>query len=206
MHGWETPTHRESDRHDCVPLSPDAVSSLALLSGPEETHPNHAALEHHLGFGYQQVLGELTYAYVICHLDIGFTVTFLARFALAPRHDHYVALKNVFRYLWSTIHRGLIYWRPSPLLSLHTILLAQPPLDPTLPPFPTSPLDQLMGYVDASYAADPTMTCHSITGIVFCYGGATVAYKSKLQTTIATSSTECEFYAAAHAAKIAKYF
>jgi hypothetical protein len=199
-HGWETPNARESDRHDCTPLSPDAVSSLALLSGPDETHPAHAALERRLGFGYRQVLGELTYAYVICRLDIGFAVTFLAHFALAPHHDHYVALKNVVRYLRSTIDWGLIYWRPSPLSSLPTIPITQPSLDPSLPSFPRSALDQLVGYVDASYAADPK-TRRSITGIVFCYGGAAVAYKSKLQTTVATSSTESEFYAA----KIAKY-
>jgi hypothetical protein len=187
-HGWETPAARESDRPDCVPLSPDTMSSLALLSGPEETHPDHAALERRLGFGYRQVLGELTYAYVICRLDIGFAVTFLARFALAPHHDHYVALKNVVRYLRSTIDWGLIYWCRSPVSTLPTIPLAQPSLDPSLPPFPTSPLDQLVGYVDASHASDPK-TRRSITGIVFCYSGAAVAYKSKLQTTVATSNS-----------------
>jgi hypothetical protein len=203
-HGWDTAAARESDRHDCVPLSADAMSSLALLSGPEESHPDHAALERRLGFGYRQVLGELTYAYVICRLDIGFAVTFLARFALAPHPDHYLALKNVVRYLRRTIHWGLIYWRPSPVPTLPTIQLDQPSLDPSLPPFPSYPLNQLVGFVDASYAADPT-TRRSITGIVFCYGSAAVAYKSKLQTTVATSSTESEFYAAVHAAKIAKY-
>jgi hypothetical protein len=203
-HGWDTPAVRESDRHDCVPLSPDTMSALALLSGPDETHSDHATLERRLGFGYRQVLGELTYAYVICRLDIGFAVTFLARFALAPHHDHYVALKNVVRYLRRTIDWGLIYWRRSPVASLPTVSIDQPTLDPSLPPFPTSPLDQLVGYVDASHASDPK-TRRSITGIVFCYGGAAVAYKSKLQTTVATSLTESEFYAAVHAAKIAKY-
>jgi len=40
---------------------------------------------------------------------------------------------------------------------------------------------------------------------VFCYAGAAVVYKSKLQTVIATSSTEAKFVAAMHAAKIARY-
>jgi hypothetical protein len=203
-HGWEASPSRESDCHDCVPLSPDAMTTLAVLSGPDETSPDHLALERQLGFSYRQVLGELTYAYVICRLDIGFAVTFLARFALAPHHDHYIALKNVVRYLRRTIEWGLIYWRPSPLMHLPTIAFDQPSLDPSLPAFPVCPLKQLTGFVDASYAADPK-TRRSITGIVFCYGGAAVAYKSKLQTTVATSSTESEFYAAVHAAKIAKY-
>jgi hypothetical protein len=154
-HGWETPSARESDRHDCVPLSPDAMSALAILSGPAETDPAHAELERQLGFSYRQVLGELTYANMICRLDIGFAVTFLARFALAPHHDHYVALKNVVRYLRSTIDWGLIYWCPSPVTTLPTVPLVRPSLDPSVPAFPVCPLNQLVGFVDASYAADP---------------------------------------------------
>ena len=37
------------------------------------------------------------------------------------------------------------------------------------------------------------------------FAGGAVAYKSKLQTCVATSSTEAEFYAAVHAAKTALY-
>jgi hypothetical protein len=51
-HGWETPPARETDRHDCVPLSPYAMSSLALLTGPEEASSDHVALERRVGFGY----------------------------------------------------------------------------------------------------------------------------------------------------------
>ncbi|KAI2490779.1 Reverse transcriptase (RNA-dependent DNA polymerase) [Fragilaria crotonensis] len=36
-------------------------------------------------------------------------------------------------------------------------------------------------------------------------GGGPLAYKSKIQSTVSTSSTEAEFLAAVHAAKIAKY-
>jgi len=41
--------------------------------------------------------------------------------------------------------------------------------------------------------------------MVFCYAGAAIVYKSKLQTVIATSSTEAKFVAAVHAAKTARY-
>lgn len=179
-HGWETPGARESDRHDSVPLSADAMNNIASLVGPEETSPDHAALEKSLGFSYRQVLGELTYAYVICRLDIGFAVTFLARFALAPHKEHYLALKNVVRYLRRTIDWGLIYWRSTPVPSLSLVSIEQPPLDPSLPSYPTCPLNQLVGFVDASYAADPK-TRRSITGIIFCYGGAAIAYKSNFR-------------------------
>jgi hypothetical protein len=38
---------------------------------------------------------------------------------------------------------------------------------------------------------------------MFC--GGPIAYESKIQSTVSTSSTEAEFIAAVHAAKIAKY-
>jgi hypothetical protein len=63
---------------------------------------------------------------------------------------------------------------------------------------------QLIGFVDAAHATD-TLTHRSITGIVFCLAGGAIASKSKLQATIATSSTEAEFIAAVNAGKIAKY-
>jgi hypothetical protein len=63
----------------------------------------------------------------------------------------------------------------------------------------------LAGYVDAAHAMD-LVTRRSITGLVFMFGGGPlVSYKSKIQPTVATSSTEAEFIAAVHAAKIAKY-
>jgi hypothetical protein len=42
-------------------------------------------------------------------------------------------------------------------------------------------------------------------GYVFTLAGGTIAFKSKLKATVATSSTEAEFVAAVSAAKIAKY-
>jgi len=45
----------------------------------------------------------------------------------------------------------------------------------------------------------------SITGFIIVYGGAVVAYRAKLQTTVATSSTEAEFIATVYTAKAVKY-
>jgi hypothetical protein len=61
----------------------------------------------------------------------------------------------------------------------------------------------LAGYVDAAHATD-LVTRRSITGLVFMFCGGPLAYKSKIQSTVSTSSTEAEFLAAVHAAKIAK--
>lgn len=77
--------------------------------------------------------------------------------------------------------------------------------DPALPTFPEpTQSTHLAGYVDAAHATDLT-TRRSITGLVFMFCGGPIAYKSKIQSTVSTSSSEAEFTAAVHAAKIAKY-
>jgi hypothetical protein len=73
-----------------------------------------------------------------------------------------------------------------------------------LPEFPKFPsLVELAAYIDASHATD-LRTRRSVTVSFFLAGGA-LAFKSKLQPTVATSSTVSEFIAAVLAAKIAKY-
>ena len=57
--------------------------------------------------------------------------------------------------------------------------------------------------MDAAQATDNS--CQFVTGFIFSLSGGAIAYKSKLQGTVSTSSTEAEFIAAVHAAKTAKY-
>jgi len=63
------------------------------------------------------------------------------------------------------------------------------------------------GQCQATKLSLPTATIQqqSITGWAFCYTGAAITYKSKLQTVITTSSTKAEFVAAVHVAKSARY-
>jgi hypothetical protein len=188
-----------------VPLHPDVATRIALLTGPSEGSAEHRDLATKSGFSYRQLLGELIYAYVIVRVDIGFAVCFLARFSAHPHAEHYQALKNVARYLRATSDWGIIYWRPRSVPELPTILFQLATIDPKLPPFPTYSLDTLVGFVDASHAACQ-VTRRSVTGYAFCIAGAVVAYKSKLQPLVATSSTEAEeFYSAVIAGKLAKY-
>lgn len=204
-HGWEAAGPKESDRHDSLPITSDVVTRLQNLDGPLEGSVEHKSIEAAMKFSYRQVLGELIYAYIVARMDIGYAVTFLSRFAQNPHQEHYTALKNVCRYLRRTKDWGLVYWRPEPVKALPHVPLSQPgPLDASLPEFPKSQLGELVGYVDAAHATD-IKTRRSVTGIVFCLAGGAIAYKSKLQPTCATSSTEAEFIAAVHAAKIAKY-
>jgi hypothetical protein len=100
---------------------------------------------------------------------------------------------------------GLLYWRNSLLTSLPFGDFKPLAPDLSLPEFPQPQTStELAGYVDAAHATD-LVTRRLITGLVFIFCGGPLAYKSKIQSTVSTSSTEAEFLAAVHAAKIAKY-
>jgi hypothetical protein len=186
-------------------MSTDSADTLVRIDpGPLEGTSEHRALETEIGFSYRQLLGELVYAYVVCRLDIAYAITLLSRFSSAPAREHYLALKAVTKYLRRTKDWGIVYWRETMVESLPSVEIERPELDDSLPAFPKHALLQLIGFVDAAHATD-LLSRKSVTGIVFCLAGGAIAYKSKLQATVATSSTEAEFIAAVHAAKIAKY-
>jgi hypothetical protein len=185
-------------------MSSELSTHLQCISGPAENTPEATNLQKQAGFSYRQVLGELVYTYVLSRPDIGYAVTLLSRFSAAPALEHYQALKGICKYLRATCDWGIIYWHDKPVSGLPDISLDMPTVDATLPPFPKSALLDLVGFVDAAHATD-LKTRRSVTGYVFTLAGGAVAYKSKLQPTVSTSSTEAEFVAVISAAKVAKY-
>jgi hypothetical protein len=71
--------------------------------------------------------------------------------------------------------------------------------------FPKTPdATLLQGYVDSDWGSDHQHQ-RSISGIVFMLAGAAIFYKTRYQPTVALSSTEAEFAAAADAGKAALY-
>jgi hypothetical protein len=206
-YGWSAAGTRDTDSK---PIEPLASSTLQQMFAEYDTAPldgslEHAAIEAEVGFSYRSVLGALIYAYVVTRPDIGYAVTTLARFSDHPAKIHYDALRCVARYLRMTKSWGLIYWRHQRLATLPVGTFQTLPPSPSLPSFPEPNHPTLLaGYVDAAHATD-VITRRSITGLVFMFCGGPIAYKSKIQSTVSTSSTEAEFIAAVHAAKIAKY-
>ena len=145
------------------------------------------------------------YAYVICRLDIGFTICLATRFCDAPHEEHFLALKRATKYLRATKHWGIMFRRPTPMNDMPNVPFTWIEEDPNLPEHPKHARRELVGYVDASHATDHK-TRRSVTGMFIMYGGAAIAWKSRLQSLVATSSTEAEFYAAVFAAKMTLYF
>jgi hypothetical protein len=203
-HGWNTPQYHDPSLKE--PLHDKLVKQIDLDVGPPEHSAEAKAIEVKAGFKFRQVLGELMYAYVICRLDIGYILTKLSQYSLHPAAIHYTCLRNIALYLRNTRDWGITYWRPQPLdCFLSGSLRPMNVVDQSLPVFPSTddPL-QLVGYVDAAHATD-TSTRRSVTGFILTVCGAAVCFRSKVQTTIATSSTEAEFIAAVSASKAVKY-
>ena len=208
-HGWDSPKHKllrkgSRDSNKPVPLNPALTNELMKLTGPPEKSAEAHDLARRVGFSYRNILGELIYAYVICRLDIGYAVCFLARFSESPHEKHYQALKDVCKYLRKTKSWGIMYKRPKPLADLPSVPFEWLDEDLTLPSFPTFERDELIGFLDAAHATD-LKTRRSVTGYLLLFAHAAIAWKSRLQTLVATSSTEAEFYAAVTCAKVAKY-
>ena len=204
-HGWSQGHPNEGHHQKLEPMPDHLAAQVDRESGPPEHTPEARQLETTHKFNYRSVLGELMCAYVVGRLDIGYAITRLARHAVQPADIHYAALKRVAKYLRITADWGIIYWRPRPVEHLPVGDVTPISADPALPSFPT-PVDplRLVGYVDAAYGTDST-TRRSVTGYAFLLCGGAVAHRSKLQSIVATSSTESEFIAAVQAAKTAKY-
>ena len=146
---------------------------------------------------------------VTCRPDISYAVIKLSQYSTKPSQIHFEAIKHIYTYLYTTKEEGITYWRTHPRIDL-----------PEHPP-PNLPNDDNYDYheckerhikspttlnaaVDSDYAGDQTHR-KSVTGISLQLAGGTILYKTKFQDTIALSSTEAEFTAAAEAGKFIKY-
>ena len=123
---------------------------------------------------YQSALRALMYAMLATRPDLAFAVGALSKHAATPGHAHVTALKRVYRYLRRTSDARLV--------------------------FQGDTKDNLIGYIDVDWAADINDR-RSITGYVFILAGAAISWSSKKQTSVALSSTEAEYMAAAAATK-----
>lgn len=120
------------------------------------------------GCTYQQLVGKLNYLVQCTRPDLAFAVSQLARHQSRPGKKCWDALKRVLRYLSGTRDLGITYNRNTP--------------------------SDLTVYTDADFANRPDR--RSVGAYVAMMAGGAVAWQSKLQSTIATSTAHSEHIAA----------
>jgi hypothetical protein len=126
----------------------------------------------------REAVGALLYLARGARPDIACVVSQLARFQTDPGQEHLIAIKRVLRYLKGTRDYCMYFSAKQEL--------------------------QLRGYSDSDYAGD-TSTRRSTGGFVFLIGDTPISWRSKLQPSVALSSTESEYVALSNAAQEANY-
>ena len=122
---------------------------------------------------YASAVGSLMFAMVCTRPDIAQAVGAVSRYMVNPGKEHWSAVKRILRYVKGTSNVALCYGG-----SNFTV----------------------RGYVDSDYAGDLDKS-KSTSGYVFTLARGTVSWVSKLQSIVATSTTEAEYVAATQASK-----
>ena len=95
-----------------IPMRDDNAYQNILDTAIGPTEPSEKyELEKEMKFNYRQALGEALFAMVTCRPDISYTVIKLSTFTNNPAKEHYLALKQIFRYLRHTMDDGMLFWR-----------------------------------------------------------------------------------------------
>ena len=192
-------------QHNPIPMKDDSKYQTELETTDLPT-PTEATALKQSHFNYRQAIGEAIYAMVTCRPDISYAVIKLAQYSINPALIHYQAVRHLFRYLALTKSRGIHYWRKHPVKQLDQITHENTITNSDiLSTFPDTAMPQsIHSYVDSDWGNDKVHR-RSVTGMVHMMAGGVIAYKSKFQATIALSSTEAEFTAAAEAGKTILY-
>ena len=119
---------------------------------------------------YMEIVGSLLYLSTCTRPDIAQAVGVLSRFMSCPTPVHLSAAKGVLRYLVGSPALGILYHASTPEF-------------------------ELTGYCDADYAGDLS-TRRSTAGFVFLLCGGAITWVSRMQPTVAASTTEAEYMAA----------
>ena len=177
----------KSSRH-IAPIPSGFIKQMFRDKDAPEGTAAHQVLETSSN---RNVLNKLMYVYITCCPDIGYAITTLSKFSSKPSVFHYKLLRDVAKYLQSTITWDIHFNRPS-LLNLDKLHNSVPYPELTNSD-DVSPVDVnqpfLQVFTDSAFGNDLTRR-RSTTSIVFTYCGGAIIYQLKTQTLTAGSSTE----------------
>jgi hypothetical protein len=151
----------------------DGCNPVDLPATPGSFLSKYSNPEKAIKVPFKEATGSLMYLMLSTRPDIAFAVNKISQFCENPQQAHWNAVRRIFSYLQGTRNYGLRY---GPSITIPT------------------------GYSDSDYAGDSD-TRKSTSGFVFTLNGGTVAWSSRRQQCVSTSTTEAEYVAASEAAK-----
>ena len=132
-------------------------------------------IEHMDKIPYASAIGSIMYVMLCTRPDVSYALSITSRFQSHSGECHWIAVKNILKYLRITKDIFLIYGGQEGELFIS-------------------------GYTDAGFQSDLD-DFRSQSGFVFCLNGGAVSWRSSKQDTVANSTTEVEYIAASDAAK-----
>ena len=157
-----------------------------------------------MSLNHRSAIAELIYALVISCPDLLFAAVRSAQNITAPHEIHYHGVQHILKYLFLTRDNDIYFWQLDPNKKLPAVDLPKIKSttgDPLMNVRPSPGPYDLYGFVDSKWATCPK-TCQSVTGGGVCLAGGTMSYKTKLQPTIAQSSTKAKFMGASDLGKL----
>ena len=145
---------------DCKPVSTPMITGCKLSKDDESKEVDQRL--------YRSMIGSLLYV-TASRPDVMQAIGQVARFQAAPKENHIIAVKRIFKYLKGTVDFGLWYPKGNDLT--------------------------LIAYSDADWAGcvdDRKIT----SGIAFFLGGCLVSWSSKKQSSMSLSTAEAKYIAA----------
>lgn len=125
---------------------------------------------------YRQIIGSLMHLAISTRPDISYAVSTLSQFLERPSNSHWLAAKRVLKYLKGIPDLGITFGGDCNLNN------------------------QLIAFSDSDCASCPN-TRKSVSGIVLMLNNGPVAWSSRKQSIMATSTTDAEYVAMCEAAK-----
>lgn len=129
---------------------------------------------------YQALVGSLLYLMHATRPDLAYSVIRLSQYSAKPRSCHWEGLQRILRYLKRTKQATLILGTP---------------MDGTQ----NDTDHELVGYFDAAHA--DTISRRSTCGYFFLWNGSPISWCSRVQRTVALSTTEAEYMSGTEATK-----
>lgn len=126
-------------------------------------------------YPYREAIGSMLYLSSKTRPDLAYATNYGSRFVTKPKESNLKDVKRMFRYIKGTVNDGIQYNSKAEKYLIEA-------------------------YCDSDYAGDPESR-KSTTGYIIFYAGGPIGWSSRKQSTVALSTTEAEYIAAAECCK-----